>query len=1050
MYRLARLSLAQRAVTALVTVAVAILGFVSLGSLKQELIPSVSFPTAAVLAVVPGSSPDVVEQQVTVPLENAVRGVRGVEDVTSTASTGLSVSTVTFTYGTDMADATSQLTAAISRVQRLLPADVDPQVLAGSIDDLPVVQLAAAGGTDPKALSQAVDEVLVPELEQLDDVRDVTVTGTATRQITLAVDPVGLAAAGLTPSDVSSVLQQNGITLPAGTVTEGHTTWSVQAGTPITSVEQLAALPLTSTTGTVVPLGDVVEVLDGEEAQTSFSRLDGEPSLAIAVTKTPAGNTVDVSHEVNDVLASAQDSLAARGVTVAVVFDQAPFIEESIQGLATEGGLGLLFAVVVILAFLASLRSTLVSAVSIPLSLLVAFAVMNVTGYTLNLLTLSALTIAIGRVVDDAIVVIENIKRHLSYGEPKGEAIIGAVREVGGAITASTVATVAVFAPIGFVGGVVGELFRPFAMTIAIAMGASLLVALTIVPVLAYWFLKEPAHVSAEEATRVREAAEAKERTGVWQRAYVPTLGAALRRPWVTIAVAVAVLVGTLALVPRLETNLLGSSGQDTATVTQTFEPGTSLQAQDDAAKVVEQTLADVPGVTTVLTTVGTDGFAAAFGGGTAPKATYSLTLDEDADAEAVQDDARAAVEDLDAAPTTQITVSGGDAAFGSSTVDLVITADDDDALSSVASTVTDAVSGVDGVQSVTNNLAADQQVVDVTVDRDKAAAVGLSETALAGMVAAVMQPSQIGQLDLGDGPVTVRMQVGDAPATVDALAAMPVVTAAGPVPLSSLASVEKVDVPSAITRMDGARTATVAVTPAGQDVGSLSASLQKVVDELDLPAGTHVELGGVAADQQDAFGDLGLALLLAIAIVYIVMVATFNSLAQPFILLVSVPFAATGALGALLLTGTPLGVPALIGMLMLVGIVVSNAIVLIDLINQYRTAGRPLREAVTEGARQRLRPIVMTAAATIFALLPMAFGATGGGAFISQPLALVVIGGLLSSTLLTLLVVPALYTLYEGRGERRAARRARRAEKRDQKRDQQGAGKPDAERATA
>ena len=1029
MYRLARLSLAQRAVTALVTVAVTLLGIVSLGSLKQELIPSVSFPTAAVLAVAPGSSPDVVEQQVTVPLENAIQGVRGVEDVTSSASTGLSVSTVMFTYGTDMASATSQLTAAISRVQRQLPADVDPQVIAGSIDDLPVVQLAAAGGADPKALALAVDEVLVPELEQLDGIRDVTVTGAAARQITLDVDPAALAAAGLTPTDVSSVLQQNGITLPAGTVSEGHTTWSVQAGTPITSVDELATLPLTSATGHVLPLGDVVDVIDGEQAQTSFSRLDGEPSLAVAITKTPDGNTVDVSHEVNDALASARDSLAARGVTVSVVFDQAPFIEESIHGLATEGGLGLLFAVIVILAFLASVRSTLVSAVSIPLSLLVAFAVMNVTGYTLNLLTLSALTIAIGRVVDDAIVVIENIKRHLSYGEPKREAIIGAVREVGGAITASTIATVAVFAPIGFVGGVVGELFRPFAMTVAIAMGASLLVALTIVPVLGYWFLKEPAHVDAEEAARVREAAEAKERTGIWQRAYVPTLTAALRRPWMAVAIAGAVLVGTLALVPRLETNLLGDSGQDTATVTQTFAPGTSLQAQDDAARTVEQALADVPGVKTVLTTVGNDGFAALFGGGTAPKATFSLTLDEDVDAKAVQDDARAAIADLDAAPTTELTVSGGEAAFGSSTVDLVITADDNDALADVATTVTDAVSDRDGVESVTNNLAADQQVVDVTVDRDKAAAAGLSETALAGMVTAVMQPTQIGQLDLGDGPVTVRMQVGDAPATLDALAAMPVLTAGGPVPLSSLATVEKVDVPSAITRVDGARSATVSVTPAGQDVGSLSQSLQKAVDEMELPAGAHVELGGVAADQEDAFSDLGLALLLAIAIVYIVMVATFNSLAQPFILLISVPFAATGALGALLVTGTPLGVPALIGMLMLVGVVVSNAIVLIDLINQYRAAGRPLREAVTEGARQRLRPIVMTAAATIFALLPMAFGATGGGAFISQPLALVVIGGLLSSTLLTLVVVPALYTLYEGRGERRSARRTQRVE---------------------
>jgi HAE1 family hydrophobic/amphiphilic exporter-1 len=265
-----------------------------------------------------------------------------------------------------------------------------------------------------------------------------------------------------------------------------------------------------------------------------------------------------------------------------------------------------------------------------------------------------------------------------------------------------------------------------------------------------------------------------------------------------------------------------------------------------------------------------------------------------------------------------------------------------------------------------------------------------------------------------------LRVALGTPPATVAELAAVPLMTAAGPVALGQVATVEQVDVPSAITRLDGERSATVSVTPEGQDIGSLSTALESTIGELDLPAGASVTVGGVAAEQEQAFGDLGLALVLAIAIVYIVMVATFNSLLQPLILLVSVPFAATGALLALLVTGTPLGVPALIGMLMLVGVVVSNAIVLIDLINQYRARGRALTEAVTEGARKRLRPIIMTAAATIFALVPMALGVTGGGAFISQPLALVVIGGLVTSTLLTLIVVPVLYTLQARRGERR------------------------------
>ncbi|KFD42864.1 hydrogenase expression protein [Cellulosimicrobium sp. MM] len=1040
MSRLARLSLANRALVALATVAIAIFGVLSMGSLKQELIPSLQIPTAAVVGAYPGSAPAIVEQQVTVPVETAARGVKGVEDVTSTSSTGLSVTTVQFAYGTDMDAAASQLQTAVTRLQSQLPEDVEPQVVTGSVDDLPVIQLAVSGGADEAALADTVTSSLVPALEDVEGVRSVAVSGVADQQVTIALDPAALAAAGLSPQQVSTILQDNGVVVPAGTVAEGDRTLSVQVGTAVTTVDELAALPLvppTAAPGTpTVALGDVAAVTAGPEPATSFSRLDGEPALAVAITKTPAGNTVEVSHAVQDAVDDLSGVLDAQDVRVEVVFDQAPFIEESIEGLATEGLLGLLFAVVVILLFLASLRSTLVSAVSIPLSLLVTFIVMNATGYTLNILTLGAMTVAIGRVVDDSIVVIENIKRHLSYGEEKVGAIIGAVKEVAGAITASTVATVAVFLPIALVGGMVGELFRPFALTVAIAMLASLFVALTIVPVLAYWFITSPPVPADPEAARLageraRAAAEAKERRGLWQRAYLPTLRGALRHPAITLGVSVAILAGTLALVPRLETNFLGDTGQDTLTVTESFAPGTSLDAQDAAARDVEQALLDVDGVATVQTTVGTAGGpeAAFFGGGGSPTATFAVTLDADADAVAAQEDVRDAVSGLGGDASEGIEVAGADAAFGSSTVDLVVRAPDTDTLAAAAAEVQELAEGTDGAAQVTNNLAAAQATVQVTVDREAAAAVGLTETQVAGTVAGAMSPAPVGTVNLGDGPVQVRVVAGEAPATVAELEQVVLPTAAGPVPLTQVAEVAEVEVPTSITRVDGERSATIAVTPAGQDLGALTTELTTAIDGLELEGGATVEVGGVAADQADAFADLGLALLVAILIVYLVMVATFRSLLQPFILLVSIPFAATGALLLLLATGTPLGVPALIGLLMLVGIVVSNAIVLIDLINQYRERGRALDDAVLEGSRKRLRPIVMTAAATIFALTPMAIGITGGGAFISQPLALVVIGGLLSSTLLTLVVVPVLYTLAERRGEKRAARKAAKEE---------------------
>ncbi|GAA4753022.1 efflux RND transporter permease subunit [Modestobacter marinus] len=1025
MSRLAVLSLRNRALVALSTVAVLVFGLISAGSLKQELIPSLQIPAAAVVAAQPGASPDVVARQVVQPLEQAIGTVDGVVATTSTASTGLATVTVELEYGSDLDRATAALQTAVSRVQAQLPADVEPQVLAGSLADLPVVQLAIAAPGDTAALSDRIDAAVVPLFEQVEGVRDVTVTGASEPRVQVTLDPAALAAAGVSPAAVTTVLEENGVVLPAGTVTEGEQALSVQAGDRLTSVEELRALPLTGAGGAVTTLGEVATVELGAAPATSYSRVDGQPALSVGLTQTPDGNTVDISHAVADLLPQVRE-LLGEGSTVAVVFDQAPFIEESIEGLATEGGLGLLFALIVILVFLGSVRSTLISAVSIPVSLCVTFIGLQVAGFSLNILTLGALTVSIGRVVDDSIVVIENIKRHLSYGEARTRAILGGVREVAGAITSSTIATAAVFLPIALVGGLVGELFRPFALTVAIALLASLVVSLTIVPVIASAFLTAPEtdREDTAELARDREAAEAAERRTWLQRLYVPALrGVLAHRRW-TVAGALVVFVGTLALTPLLQTNFIGDAGEDTVTVTAAYPAGTSLAAQDERARALEEALGEVAGVQTVQTTVGSaGGFAAFSGGGGTPTATFSLTLAEDGDPEQTRAEIRTVAEELP--DVGEVTVAAAGSGFGSSTVDVLVQAADADVLAEAADQVQQAVSGVPGATDVTNDLSAGLPVVQVDVDPLAAAQAGLTEAQVTRTLAGLTNAVPLGEIDVDDASTPVYLDPVQAPQTVAQLRAVVLPTAGGPVPLTQLATIEEVQAPSSITRVDGERSATVSATPAGTDLGALTAELQAAIDGLDLPAGAEVSVGGVAADQGEAFADLGLALVIAVVIVYLVMVATFRSLAQPFILLVSVPFAATGALLMLLVTGTPLGVPALIGVLMLIGIVVTNAIVLIDLVNQYREQGLPLAEAVGEGARQRLRPIVMTAAATVLALTPMAVGLTGGGVFISQPLALVVIGGLISSTLLTLLLVPVLYTSLETRRERRAAKRA-------------------------
>lgn len=1030
MTRLAHLSLANRAVVALATAILIVAGVFSTTSLKQELIPSLEIPLAVVVTPLPGAAPDVVERQVTEVVEAAVGGVAGLEGTESTSSNSLSVVTVELAYGTDMQVAQQNLEQLLSRAATGLPAGATPSVITGSLDQFPVVQLAvAAPQLDEQEFVTRVEEDIIPRLRGVEGVREVTLSGAREMRVEVVPDPAAMARAGVGLQALSSALQANGVVIPAGTITDGQRSLNVVVGQRLTSVQDIAsiALPAAEASATPVLLGEVASVTENPIPATSYARTNGQASIALAITKTPDGNTVSVSHGVRELIPGIEAALGG-GAAVDVVFDQAPFIEKSIEDLSTEGLLGLIFAVIVIMLFLLSLRSTLVTAISIPLSLLIAMTGLSVGGFSLNILTLGALTVAVGRVVDDSIVIIENIKRHLGYGEPKGKAILAAVGEVAGAVTSSTITTAAVFVPIGIVGGQVGELFRPFAFTVAVALLASLLVSLTIIPVLAYWFLRAPADHAL--TTVDRDSVEERERHGLLQRSYLPVLRGALSHPVLTLGIAVAVIAGTVAGATRLETNFIGDAGQNTLSIDLELPPGTSLDVTDAAARQVEDAIAELDGVETYQVTVGSggDGLQAAFlGGGGSSAATFAITTSLDADQDRVERELRAAIGEMD--DVGQLTVSAGQAGFGLPPVEVVVRADDDQTLRLAAEMVAEAMADVEGTTDIVNNLATDAPAIHIQVDRAAATRAGTSESEIGRAVAGLLRGAPIGQANIAGRPIDVVMLLGQAPADAQALRATPIPTASGFVTVGQVAEVSEVQQPTQLTRQNGERTATVTATATDQNLGGITSRLQEQLDILDLPDGAQAEIAGVSAEQQSAFADLYLALLASIAIVYVVMVATFRSLLQPLILLVSVPFAATGALALLLLTGTPLGVPALIGLLMLVGIVVTNAIVLIDLVNQKRKQGLPVRDAVIEGARYRLRPILMTAAATIGALTPMALGLTGGSVFISQPLALVVIGGLTTSTLLTLVLVPVLYNLAERAGvtvrERRGRRRA-------------------------
>ncbi|WP_199776620.1 efflux RND transporter permease subunit [Nocardiopsis sp. SBT366] len=1038
------MSLGNRALVLLITLAVLLFGVLAAMSSKRELFPEMSLPMVMVSAQYQGATPQVVEGQVTEPLEQALQGVEGVDTITSTSTTGSAQIMAEFDYGRDQDALVRETQVAVDQISGLLPDDASTSVMALSMDMMPVMMLAASSENgDEQSMVASIENVLIPELESVPGVRSANLSGVPEQRVEVTPDEDELSDAGISTQDLADALESSGLLMAGGSIDEDGRSLSVTTGDQLTSLEDIedvwvqpsqgadpsAAMPGAPPAPAPSPV-QISEVADVEmvtEDASSIARLDGDPSVALMVMATPDGNTVEISDGVQDVL-DQQSDLLGDDINLAVVFDQAPFINDSITDMFEAGAYGLAASVIVILVFMLSIRSTLVVAVSIPVSVLAAFVGMQVFGFTLNMLTLAAITIAIGRVVDDSIVVLENIRRHMDYGKERMTAVKDGVREVATAVASSSFATIAVFLPLAFVGGMVGEIFMPFAVTSSLALAGSLLVALTITPVLCYWFLR-PAEVGDASREEIERAAHQREMRTPLQRAYLPVIRwiTTKRRvaTVVTLAASVAIFGGTLVMAANSETDWLGEAEENTYTVIQELEPGMSLEAADAEAVKVEEALAGMAWIETYQVNIGGNPMM----GGGGDQIDYTITADPDSDQLRNRDVLRDTFDDLDTEYPPRMDSTGG---MGGSGIEVRVTAEDQDTLVEAAGMIEDELRGIDGADDVTSGISQSQPALEVHVDGEEAAEYGLNESMVGQTVSAAFNGRDVGDATIEHIRRDVVVLVQDAPGTVVELEELPITTPTGEeIELGDVAEVTEVEQPPELTRIDGVTSTTVSANPTASDLGAVSVEITQALDGIDLPSGATASLGGVSQDQTEGFAQLGLALLAAVIICYLIMVATFKSLMQPLMLLISVPFAATGSLGLLMLTGTPIGAAALIGMLMLIGIVITNAIVLMDLINQNRKKGMGLSEAIVEGSRHRLRPILMTAVGTIAALVPMATGLAGGGAFVSAPVALVVIGGLVTSTLLTLILVPVLYQLVEVRRQRREARSAARQERR-------------------
>ncbi len=1031
----------------MITIIVVVAGLYSGMTMKQESLPNLSLPFLSVTTVAPGAAPDSVVQDVTEPLEKRFQNTEGVKNITSTSMENVSSIFIEYDFGQDMDQAVAQLREAASDVK--LPEGVQaPNISKFSFNSFPVISLSASGQGDLEELTRIVSEEVEPALEGVPGVASVQIAGQFVKEVSLKFNQAKLAELGLTEDTVKGIVQGSALKAPLGLFQFDQTQKTVVVDGRITTIDDLkkVAIPVIPSAagapggaGQAVPggsgapapgaegaggaasgadnaggaasmpnaglptvlLGDIADIEVMGKAE-SISRTNGAESIGIQVVKANDANTVEV---VNGVKAEA-DKLKEKftDLKIDIMLDQGKPIEESVETMLSKALFGALFAVIVILLFLRNIRTTLISIVSIPLSLIIAVLFLKQFDITLNIMTLGAMTVAIGRVVDDSIVVIENIYRRMSLKGEKlkgSELVKAATMEMFLPIMSSTIVTIAVFLPLGLVSGMVGQIFLPFALTIVFALLASLLVAITVVPMLAHQMFKK--------GVKEGKGHDHEENNGKLAQGYRRLLSSALNHKIITLIISFALLVGSLFLVPLIGASFLPDQEDKYAMVTYSPDPGDRIEDVEQKALVAEKVIMDQSEVTSVQYSVGGENPLQP-----GPSKSGLFFLQCKSDTKDFADKKSALIEELrKAVPTGEWAEMDQTGGFGGSQFSLSVFGDSLDQIAPVANQIADLMKADNSFEKVKTSLSKTYEQYTFVADQEKLSRYGL----VPGQIAMELSPQRVRpvltQIE-EDGKrynVYVAVEQAEYKSVEDILAKKLRSPLGMEVTIGEVATVEEGTSPNSIARQNGKMVVNVTGNITESDVAKVSSDLQAKVDKLELPSGIEVQFGGVTEQINETFTQLGLAMVAAIAIVYLALVLTFGGGLAPFAIMFSLPFAIIGGLVALYLTGETLSVSALMGALMLIGIVVTNAIVLIDRVIHKEREGMSTREALLEAGGTRLRPILMTALATIGALLPLAFGFESAG-IISKGLGVTVIGGLISSTLLTLLIVPIIYEL--------------------------------------
>lgn len=1008
----------KRPVTTIVLVAmVIILGWVSLSRLAIDLLPKITYPGAAVITTYRGAGPQEIETMITRPLENVLGTVNNVKTITSSSSPGSSMVLVEFAWGTDMDFAALSMREKVDLIKRAFPPDVDaPIVVKFDPAMLPIMAYGVSGNRSLVSLKKLVTDDIKNRLERLDGVASVSLEGGVDREIQINLEPHRLKQYGLSAVQVVQALRLENMNLPGGRVQANGRELTVRTLGEFAKTEEIANVLISSPGGPAVRVGDLGRVRDGFADQNSFSRVDSHPSIGLFIQKQASANTVLVARKIRAELAKIEKTLP-KDVKITTAMDQSDQIERSIANVQGNAFLGALLAVLVLFAFLWHWAPTLIIALSIPFSIVTTFVLMYFSKLTINLMSLGGLALGVGMMVDNSIVVLENIYRYRQEGHSLLAAATLGAEEVGMAIQASTYTNLVVFLPILFVEGIAGQIFKEMALTVTYSLLASLVVALTLVPVLSAHFMRG---VKLRHAANEEEAAKLTAgKLGEW---YYAILRWALRHRRAIVGLTLLAFFTSFIPWALVDKEFMPQMDSRSFAISISLPKGTTVAETDRAARRVERLVSAQPEVETVATTVGGGSMFVLGGDSGSETASVNVNLKKvktfkgGRSTEAVMDELRQQFKRVTGA-TIKVTQSQS-MGFATSPVEIKIKGDNLAVLSGLADQVVRRIGKIEGVRQPSSSLSEGRPEVEIRLKRDKAAQLGLSTSLVASAVRTAVDGEVATRYKVGGDEIDVRVRYAAADRqTVQDLGDVMVNTPTGlTLPLYEVAEVTPTVGPNVINRENQSRLARVTAQIHNRASGAVNLDVQAALKDFRLPEGYTLALGGEQQQMAESFGQLGLAFLLAMVLVYIVMAAQFESFLHPFTIMFTLPLAFIGVAWALFLTGKSLSLYAIIGCIMLAGIVVNNAIVLVDYTNTLRARGVSRDDAVRRAGPVRLRPVLMTTLTTILGLVPLSLG-IGEGAEAEAPMAVTIMAGLTVSTILTLVVVPVIYTLFDDLG---------------------------------